>query len=194
MRPQDPVGHLGVLQAVVFSERRLRLRYRSGGGRGVGELVERVVDPYGLVCKSGIWYLVADSDGEPRLFRVSRVVSAEADEAPVRRRDGVDLAELWQALRRQVEERPAPLGVTARVRRDWLGVFRRMCAAHLVDGEDDDGGDDPEWAVVGRGAAAVRRGGRGADPAQLRRRRRGDVAARGAGRPGRGGGGYGRPL
>jgi predicted DNA-binding transcriptional regulator YafY len=59
-----------------------------------------VVDPYGLVCKSGIWYLVADSDGEPRLFRVSRVVSAEADEAPVRRRDGVDLAELWQALRR----------------------------------------------------------------------------------------------
>jgi predicted DNA-binding transcriptional regulator YafY len=113
-----------------------------------GELVERVVDPYGLVCKSGIWYLVADSDGEPRLFRVSRVVSAEADEAPVRRRDGVDLAELWQALRRQVEERPAPLGVRARVRRDWLGVFRRICAAHLVDGEDDDGGDDPEWAVV----------------------------------------------
>jgi predicted DNA-binding transcriptional regulator YafY len=151
MRPPEtlgPVGQLGVLQAVVFSERRLRLRYRSGGGRGVGELVERVVDPYGLVCKSGIWYLVADQDGEPRLFRVSRVVSAEANEAPVRRRDGVDLAELWQALRRQVEERPTPLGVTARVRRDWLGVFRRICAAHLVDGEDDDGGDDPEWAVV----------------------------------------------
>jgi predicted DNA-binding transcriptional regulator YafY len=151
MRPPEtlgPVGQLGVLQAVVFSERRLRLRYRSGGGRGVGELVERVVDPYGLVCKSGIWYLVADQDGEPRLFRVSRVVSAEADEAPVRRRDGVDLAELWEALRRQVEERPTPLGVTARVRRDWLGVFRRICAAHLVDGEDDDGGGDPEWAVV----------------------------------------------
>jgi predicted DNA-binding transcriptional regulator YafY len=151
MRPPEtlgPVGQLGVLQAVVFSERRLRLRYRSGGGRGVGELVERVVDPYGLVCKSGIWYLVADQDGEPRLFRVSRVVSAEADEAPVRRRDGVEFAELWQALRRQVEERPTPLGVTARVRRDWLGVFRRICAAHLVDGEDDDGGDDPEWAVV----------------------------------------------
>jgi predicted DNA-binding transcriptional regulator YafY len=148
MRAQDPVGHLGVLQAVVFSERRLRLRYRSGGSRGAGELAERVVDPYGLVCKSGIWYLVADQDGEPRLFRVSRVVSAEADEAPVRRRDGVEFAELWQALRRQVEERPTPLGVTARVRRDWLGVFRRICATHLVDGEDDDGGDDPEWAVV----------------------------------------------
>jgi predicted DNA-binding transcriptional regulator YafY len=146
--PKDAAGHLGVLQAAVFSGRRLRMRYRSGGGRGTGEPAGRVVDPYGLVCKSGIWYLVADFEGEPRLFRVSRVVSAEADEAPVRRRDGVELAELWQALRRQVEERPATLAVLARVRRDWLGLFRRICAAHLVDGEDDDGGDDPEWAVV----------------------------------------------
>ena len=68
-------------------------------------------------------------NGEPRLFRVSRVVSAEADGAAVRRRDGVELADLWQALRRQVEERPATLAVLARVRRDWLGLFRRICAA-----------------------------------------------------------------
>jgi hypothetical protein len=71
----------------------------------------------------------------------------------------VELAELWQELRRQIEERPAPLAVVARVRRDWLGVFRRICASHLVDGEDDDGGDDPEWAVVRLrfgGVAAVR--------------------------------------
>jgi hypothetical protein len=43
--------------------------------------------------------------------------SAVADEAPVRRRDGVELAELWQTLRRQVEERPAEVTVVARVRR-----------------------------------------------------------------------------
>jgi predicted DNA-binding transcriptional regulator YafY len=148
MRGSEPTGQLGVLQAAVFSGRRLRMRYRSGGGRGEREPAERVVDPYGLVSKSGIWYLVADAEGEPRLFRVSRVMSAEAVEAPVRRRDGVELAGLWQALRRQVEERPTPVAVLARVRRDWLALFRRICAAHLVDGEDDDGGDDPEWAVV----------------------------------------------
>src|ERR1051326_9125772 len=97
--PKGPTGHLGVLQAAVFSGRRLRMRYRSGGGGGAGEPVERVVDPYGLVCKSGIWYLVADADGEPRLFRVSRVVSAEADEAPVRRRDGGELGGQGQGTR-----------------------------------------------------------------------------------------------
>jgi len=96
MRGGDPVGQLGVLQAAVFTDRRLRLRYRSSGQRKAGQLgaaergvpAERVVDPYGLVCKGGIWYLVAEADGEPRLFRVSRVVSAEVDEAPVRPRYG----------------------------------------------------------------------------------------------------------
>jgi predicted DNA-binding transcriptional regulator YafY len=92
----------------------------------------RVVDPYGLVCKAGIWYLVADSGGEPRLFRVSRVTSAVVDEEPVRRREGVELAEVWASLRREVEDRPAPLEVVVRVRREWLDLFGRMCAAHLA--------------------------------------------------------------
>jgi predicted DNA-binding transcriptional regulator YafY len=142
MRSRDPVGQLGVLQAAVFTDRRVRLRYGSSGQRVAAE---RVVDPYGLVSKAGVWYLVADQDGAPRLFRVSRVASAVAAEEPVRRRDGVELAEAWEALRQQVEERPA--------------------------------------------GAAVRGGAGGADAAELRGRRGGDVTGRGAGRPGRGGGG-----
>jgi predicted DNA-binding transcriptional regulator YafY len=77
MRRPDPVGHLGPLQAAVFTDRRLRLRYRSSGRGGTERgASERVADPYGLVCKAGIWYLVADQDGEPRLFQVSRVAAA----------------------------------------------------------------------------------------------------------------------
>jgi predicted DNA-binding transcriptional regulator YafY len=140
MRAPEQVGHLGVLQAAVFTDRRLRLRYRSSGHRepaASGQEAERsasvrVVDPYGLVCKAGIWYLVADSGGEPRLFRVSRVASAVVDEEPVRRRDGVSLAGLWSSLRREVEDRPAPLEVVVRVRREWLDLFGRMSAAHLA--------------------------------------------------------------
>ncbi len=122
MRAPDPAGELGVLQTAVFTDRRLRLGYRSSGPRepeASGQTAERsaserVVDPYGLVCKAGIWYLVADSEDEPRLFRVSRVVSAVVDEEPVRRRDGVELAGLWASLRREVEDRPAPLEVVVR--------------------------------------------------------------------------------
>ncbi len=164
MRAAEPTEQLGVLQAAVFTDRRVRLGYRSSGQRAARE---RVVDPYGLVCKAGIWYLVADQDGEPRLFRVSRVSSAVADEAPVRRRDGVELAELWGLLRRQVEERPAEIAVTARVRRERLDMFLRICAAHLAerdadgagDAEDGEGdardGGGAEWVVVGLRFAAV---------------------------------------
>jgi predicted DNA-binding transcriptional regulator YafY len=154
MRAPDPVGELGVLQAAVFTDRRLRLRYRSSGQ---GAVRERVVDPYGLVCKAGVWYLVADQDGEPRLFRVSRVASAVADEEPVRRRNGVDLAGLWASLRREVEDQPAPVAVLVRVRREWLDMFGRICAAHL-DGPLESGpaaAGEPEWAEVRLRFAAV---------------------------------------
>jgi predicted DNA-binding transcriptional regulator YafY len=158
MRAPDPVGELGVLQAAVFTDRRLRLRYRSSGhGEPQGAAAkraagERVVDPYGLVCKAGIWYLVADQDGEPRLFRVSRVASAVADEEPVRRRDGVDLAGLWALLRREVEDRPAPLVVVVRVRREWLDMFGRICVAHLTGPLPPPSG---EWTEVRLRFAAV---------------------------------------
>jgi predicted DNA-binding transcriptional regulator YafY len=67
MRSAEPAGQLGVLQAALFSGRRLRLRYRSSGrAADTGEPGERVVGPYGLVCKSGIWYLVADQRGWSR--------------------------------------------------------------------------------------------------------------------------------
>ncbi len=171
MRPADAVGALGVLQAAVFTDRRLRLRYRSGGhgvpgpgrtaereeGNGAGRAGgrraghgpgERIVDPYGLVRKAGVWYLVADSGGEPRLFRVSRVVSATVDEEPVRRREGVELAELWALLRRGVEDRPTPLVVMVRVRRDWLDVFGRVCAAHLDEPLERAAAEQSEWVEL----------------------------------------------
>ncbi len=60
------------------------------------------------------------------------MVSAVADDEPVRRRDGVSLAGLWASLRREVEDRPAPLEVVVRVRREWLDIFGRICAVNLT--------------------------------------------------------------
>jgi predicted DNA-binding transcriptional regulator YafY len=143
MRGGEPGGHLEVLQAAVFTDRRVRLGYRRSGQR---EATERVVDPYGLVCKAGIWYLVADQRGEPRLFRLSRVASAQAEDEPVRRRAGIELGPLWETLRRQVEDRPGRLAVTVRVRRSVLDMFGRICAANLAGPAGDDA--DPEWVVL----------------------------------------------
>ncbi|MES9525767.1 helix-turn-helix transcriptional regulator [Streptomyces capoamus] len=134
---------LDVLQDAVFCDRRLQLRYRHSGER---EPRTYTVDPYGLVAKAGVWYLVADRRGRPQLFRADRVRSARLLDEPVRRRPGVELADAWEVLRRQVEERADAVEVTVRVRRARLDVFRRMAAAQLTEVSDDGGAD--EWVTA----------------------------------------------
>ncbi|MFF3561721.1 helix-turn-helix transcriptional regulator [Streptomyces sp. NPDC002574] len=142
MRAPSVGEHLGALQRAVFTDRRLRLRYRRSGETAVRSCT---VDPYGLVDKAGTWYLVADHRGKPRLFRVERVASAVVLEAEAVRRPGADLAGEWERLRRRIEERLDGLRVVARVRRDTLDTFVRMNAAHLVGPPPP--GDGP-WAEV----------------------------------------------
>ncbi|MDQ1048759.1 YafY family protein [Streptomyces sp. V4I2] len=134
---------LETLQDAVFADRRLRLRYRHSGARDVRTYT---VDPYGLVAKAGVWYLVADRRGGPRLFRADRVRSATVLAEPVRRRPDVELADVWEVLRRQVEERPGGLDVTVRVRRDRLDLFLRISASSLVELPDDDG--ESAWVTA----------------------------------------------
>ncbi|MGW8974670.1 helix-turn-helix transcriptional regulator [Streptomyces platensis] len=143
---RGPAVELEVLHTAVFTDLRLRIRYRHSG-----ETRPRTytVDPYGLVAKAGTWYLVADRRGRPRLFRADRVVSATLTEVPVRRRAGVELAAVWQQLRRQVEDRPAEVRVTARIRRERLDLAVRILGGALTgpprtgDGDEAGDGDGP---------------------------------------------------
>ncbi|MFI2257600.1 helix-turn-helix transcriptional regulator [Streptomyces tubercidicus] len=153
---------LDVLHTAVFTDLRLRIRYRHSGET---RLRTYTVDPYGLVAKAGTWYLVADRRGRPQLFRADRVVTATLTEVPVRRRAGVELAEVWQLLRRQVEDRPAEVRVTARIRRERLDLAVRILGGALTgpprtgdgDGAEDgdgsgggvgDGSGDGDWATL----------------------------------------------
>ncbi|WP_431931038.1 helix-turn-helix transcriptional regulator [Nonomuraea jabiensis] len=127
--PARPAVDLAVLQQAVFDDRRLRLRYRHGRDNRVRSYT---LDPYGLVNKAGVWYLVADHRGEPALFRADRALSAGLLDEPVRRRDGLELADVWDGLRRHIDHIPAPLPVTVSVHRDILGRFLRIHEADLA--------------------------------------------------------------
>ncbi|WP_405673812.1 helix-turn-helix transcriptional regulator [Streptomyces canus] len=140
--PQRSVD-LATLQDAIFADRRLRLRYRHSGER---ETRTYTVDPYGLVAKAGVWYLVADRRGLPRLFRADRVHSAALLDDPVKRRPGVELADAWEVLRRRVEERPGGIDVTVRVRRDRLDLFLRLMAPYLAELPED--GGESGWVTA----------------------------------------------
>ncbi|MGY4098768.1 helix-turn-helix transcriptional regulator [Nocardia sp. R16R-3T] len=136
--PQSAVD-LNTLQDAIFADKRLRLEYRHSG---TTDTRLYIVDPYGLVFKAGIWYLVADLAGRPRLFRADRVRSACVLDDPVQRRPGVELAHAWDALRRQVEERPGKVDVAVLVQREILDLFQRLLASWLTTLPDDDGTND----------------------------------------------------
>ncbi|MEN8650768.1 YafY family protein [Streptomyces sp. 21So2-11] len=125
----QPAVDLAQLHAAVFTDRRLLLRYRHSGA---DEVRTYTVDPYGLVVKAGVWYLVADHESLPRLFRADRVREATLTDAAAERRAGLELADVWEALRRRVEERAAGVRVRGRVRLSRLELFVRVQAAHLV--------------------------------------------------------------
>ncbi|MCX5204052.1 WYL domain-containing protein [Streptomyces sp. NBC_00237] len=133
---------LGVLHEAVFADRRVRLRYRHADSSAVRAYT---VDPYGLVSKAGTWYLVADHRGVPRLYRADRVRAAVLLDDPVRRRAGVELAEVWEGLRQGVESRESGVVLRVRVRRERLDMFLRIHGADVVEGACGSAG---EWAEL----------------------------------------------
>jgi predicted DNA-binding transcriptional regulator YafY len=120
-RAEEATPQLSVLQEAVWQERRLRIVYQ----RGDESVVERVVDPLGLVAKGSVWYLVAGVAGEPRSYRASRVREAALLEERCARPDGFDLVAYWE---RSTTEFTAALPrylATLRVAASLLGRLRQ---------------------------------------------------------------------
>ncbi|MFC5403522.1 helix-turn-helix transcriptional regulator [Cohnella soli] len=112
-RSAPDTSQLGVVQTAVWEQRRLRISYRSRDAAG---LSERVVRPLGLVAKSRIWYMVAQTEPneELRTFRISRLAGAELLPEPFDRPESFDLEAYWeQSTKRFVAVLPR---YTAKVR------------------------------------------------------------------------------
>lgn len=140
---------LSVLQQAIFTDRRLRMRYRHGRD---SKIRSYTLDPYGLVNKAGTWYLVADHRGTPALFRADRVLSAGVLDEPVQRRDGLELADVWEPLRQYIDDIPTPIHVTVDVPRALLGKFLRIHQTDLAgpppaERPDTDDPPDPNQSV-----------------------------------------------
>ena len=96
----ENVAMLPIVQDAVARDRRLKMSYRKAGR----EVVERVVDPLGLVAKGSTWYMVAWTPKGLRTFRVSRIEKASLLDLPVRRPAEFDLAAFWKNSTEQFQK------------------------------------------------------------------------------------------
>ncbi len=126
--------HLARVQDALWSDRRLRLRYRRTQER----VVERTVEPYGLVSKAGTWYLLAGVDGQPRVYRVSRIEDAQLTDETFVRPPGFDLRTAWAAQVGQFRgDAPERVSVTVRVDPEVSGWFTRLVGELVVKRSQD---------------------------------------------------------
>jgi predicted DNA-binding transcriptional regulator YafY len=139
----EPVPHLATVAEVVLASRRLRIAYRRGKD---GTEVSRKLDPYGLVVQGGTWYLVGRvGSQEPRIYRVSRIVGAEALDETFEMPDDFDLPTFWSGRKEEFHmTRP---GYRVRVRARGHGV-RALLGGRGWDAvvEEPEGADG--WTMI----------------------------------------------
>jgi predicted DNA-binding transcriptional regulator YafY len=89
---EEPTPFLPELHQAVWEDRKLLLTYKL---RFRGEL-ERIIEPYGLVAKAGIWYLVFKRDERFRILRISQIMNAQATDETFQRPRGFNLEACWE--------------------------------------------------------------------------------------------------
>ncbi|MEI9987236.1 MAG: WYL domain-containing protein [Aliidongia sp.] len=91
-------AQLPLIANAVWDRKRLRMRYQSWKGER-----DRLVEPLGLVLKSGAWYLVGQVDGTARTYRIGRILTLEVTNEGFDRPAEFDLAGYWRNATRRLE-------------------------------------------------------------------------------------------
>ena len=142
----EDLPHLELLASGVWEAQRVRMTYQRGERAGS---VERTIEPLGLVLKGGIWYVVGQTDGSTRTYRVSRVQDATLLGERFVRPEGFDLAAHWEQSRSAYEQGIERVEVLVRLPADRLSHFADAAGdramAHASRTTDP---DDPDFIRV----------------------------------------------
>lgn len=123
--------YLADVANAVWHGRRVRIDYRRWGGA----VAPRVLDPYGLVLKAGVWYLVARPSEDPgesrprkdRTYRVGRILELDTLDEAFERDPDFSLADYWTAWSEDFESNlyqvPAVVRLSPRARAAIAGLF-----------------------------------------------------------------------
>ncbi len=121
------------LRDAVVARRRVRFGYRDH---------EVAAAPWGLVDKSGLWYLLADTGaGTARAYRVDRMRDLVVEDTAFEPPDDLDLDAAWDAVRERMERLRNAVVATVRANPAVVDPLRETLGARHVRvvGADPDG-------------------------------------------------------
>lgn len=141
----EAVPFLQTLQEAVWRDHKVQITYRKKNG----EITERIIDPLGLVAKAGIWYLVAVSHGDLRVFRVSRVREAILTDEPCQRPPDFDLETYWAAWSAELQTQSPSYPIKVRISPAFVPILPQVLGETVHDLiEQADPPDEEGWITM----------------------------------------------
>lgn len=90
----EATPHLATVAEAVWQNRAIKVRYQ----RWDNSVSDSTLEPLGIVLKAGVWYLVAQSRGKARTYRVSRLLALDLLDDHFARPAEFNLTLFWQAF------------------------------------------------------------------------------------------------
>jgi predicted DNA-binding transcriptional regulator YafY len=119
----DDLSLLPIVQDAIARDCKLTFLYsRADGESGV-----RTVDPYGIVTKQAIWYLVARAPAGMRTYRIGRMQNAVVLAATFERPANFDLAAHWKTATAQLQQKRTQFRAPLALAPDAAVALSRWC-------------------------------------------------------------------
>jgi predicted DNA-binding transcriptional regulator YafY len=142
-RTADRPPKLADLAGAVWRDLVVELRYRRRERE-----VTRTVQPYGLVLKAGVWYLVARVGEDHRTYRVDRVVGIRDLDTTFVRDQTFDLAGFWADRAVEFVRAMLPERVTIRLSPAGLRSLRHVVEAPAAQEATAEAGEPDRYGWV----------------------------------------------
>jgi predicted DNA-binding transcriptional regulator YafY len=129
------------IQKAVYEDRLIEVEYENFDGK----ITQRLLAPYSLVCKSSVWYLLAERDKELRTYRVTRIHSVRLLDKSFSRRPDFDLPTYWRAQAHSLENLPSEYSCVLRIHPERISLIKWLMPGRWkLIGEANDKG----WMTI----------------------------------------------
>jgi predicted DNA-binding transcriptional regulator YafY len=108
---EEPTPFLPEIHKAVWQDRKLNLTYRLR----FNSQAQHVIEPYSLIAKAGIWYLLFMREGRFRILRISEILDAQPTDEHFQRTDDFDLETYWNIYCEEYEKNRALYPILVRV-------------------------------------------------------------------------------
>ncbi len=127
-----PTEKLALLRRAVWDDRRIELIYEDR----VRAQTTREIDPYGLVSKAGVWYLVAKTSDGFRSFRVDRIRELRELDERYERDGSFDLDAHWRETTMKLYETQGRYAVVVRIDAETIPMVTTYWPTEPASDED----------------------------------------------------------